>query len=115
VNVSSLEEVNMSPLVQGPEDVAGSEGFTRKIDNGREAGFRSANRAFSASRDSEQIGVLVPGAVAWGYSASGQSRARRHGIAGIYDNGGILESVTYRNQRVLLGSNPTLSAKYNFR
>jgi hypothetical protein len=40
----------------------------------------------------------------------GQWRARRYGNAGVYGNGGIEESVTYRIQRVLSGSNPTLSA-----
>jgi hypothetical protein len=40
----------------------------------------------------------------------GQSRARRHGIVGIYGNAGIVESVTYRIQRKLKGSNPILSA-----
>ena len=39
-----------------------------------------------------------------------QSGARSHGIHGIYGNGGNVESATYRNQRVLSGSNPTLSA-----
>ena len=42
--------------------------------------------------------------------AAEQSGARRHGIAGIYGICGILESVTYKIQRVLSGSNPTLSA-----
>ena len=42
-------------------------------------------------------------------SASGQWRARCCGIAGIYGNDGILESVSYRIQRALSGSNPTLS------
>ena len=41
-----------------------------------------------------------------------RQRARRHGNAGIPGNVGILESVTYRIQRVLVGSNPTLSAKH---
>jgi hypothetical protein len=40
-----------------------------------------------------------------------QSGARRHGISGIYGNSGILESATCRIQRVMLGSNPTLSAR----
>jgi hypothetical protein len=31
-----------------------------------------------------------------GQKACGQWRARRHGIAGIYGNPGIVESVTYR-------------------
>ena len=39
-----------------------------------------------------------------------QSGARRGGIAGVYGNVGIVESVTYRIYRLLLGSNPTLSA-----
>jgi hypothetical protein len=39
-----------------------------------------------------------------------QQRARRHGIAGIYGIVGMVESVTYKIQRVLSGSNPTLSA-----
>jgi hypothetical protein len=38
-----------------------------------------------------------------------QPGARRRSIAGTYGNGGTLESVTYRIQRVLVGSNPTLS------
>jgi hypothetical protein len=38
-----------------------------------------------------------------------QSGARRHGIVGIYGNGGNVESATYRIQRVMWGSNPTLS------
>lgn len=43
-----------------------------------------------------------------------QSRARRHGIRGIYSNAGIVESVIYRIYRVLPGSNPTLSANMSF-
>ena len=38
-----------------------------------------------------------------------QSGARRYGIGGIYGNGGNVESATYRIQRVVVGSNPTLS------
>ena len=38
-----------------------------------------------------------------------QPGARRHGIAGVYGNVGTLKSATYRIQRVLSGSNPTLS------
>ena len=43
-----------------------------------------------------------------------QSGARSHGIHGVYGNGGNVESATYRNQRVLSGSNPTLSANMSF-
>jgi hypothetical protein len=39
-----------------------------------------------------------------------QQRARRHGTAGISGDPGILESVSYRIEVVLSGSNPTLSA-----
>ena len=43
-----------------------------------------------------------------------QSGARSRGIHGIYGNGGNVESATYRNHRVLSGSNPTLSANMSF-
>jgi hypothetical protein len=39
-----------------------------------------------------------------------QSGARRDGIAGVYGNAGIVESVTYRIYRRLESPNPTLSA-----
>ena len=39
----------------------------------------------------------------------GSAAARRHGIAGIHDNGGNLESATYRIYKGRVGSNPTLS------
>ncbi len=45
---------------------------------------------------------------------SGQWRAMPDGIDGIHGNGGNVVPVTYRTQRVLSGSNPTLSAIINF-
>jgi hypothetical protein len=39
-----------------------------------------------------------------------QSGARRDGIAGIYGNPGIVESVTYRIYKIDQSPNPTLSA-----
>lgn len=47
--------------------------------------------------------------------ACGQSRARRHGIAGIYGNRGIVDSVTYRIQGSRESPNPTLSASLRSR
>lgn len=41
-----------------------------------------------------------------------QSGARDHGIGGIHDNGGNLESATYRIYRVVWSSNPTLSESH---
>ena len=38
----------------------------------------------------------------------------RDGIDGILGNGGNVDSASYRNQRVLSGSNPTLSANLSF-
>jgi hypothetical protein len=38
-----------------------------------------------------------------------QQRARCHGKAGIRGKAGILESVSYRVEKVLAGSNPTLA------
>ena len=46
-----------------------------------------------------------------GTSASVRQRARRRGSPGIHGNGGILESVSYRIQKVWQSPNPTLSAK----
>jgi hypothetical protein len=42
--------------------------------------------------------------------ASGQWRARRHGVAGIYGNPDIVEAVTYRFQKRHKSPDPTLSA-----
>jgi hypothetical protein len=43
-----------------------------------------------------------------------QPGARRHGIGGIHGIPGIVESVSYRNQRAWQSSNPTLSANLSF-
>jgi len=51
------------------------------------------NQIFFARWIGVSRGLQIANAV---NSASGQSRARRDGVAGIYGNVGIVESVTYR-------------------
>ena len=55
--------------------------------------------------------------IRWGdatFELSRRAIAGKSRLCGIHGNRGIVESVTYRFQRVLAGSNPTLSANKLF-